>query len=241
METVRRCLRERRYSRRTEEAYVHWIRRFILANDRRHPRDLAEDEVRRFLSGLAVESQVAPSTQNQALAALTFLYDRVLDRPLTRIEGITPAKRSARVPTVLSQGEVRSILSHLDDPVRLAAVLMYGGGLRLMECLRLRTKDVDLDRAVIVVRNGKGGKDRRVPLANSCSAPLRRHLRERQKVFRRDQKIGIRTTELSEALTRKYPSAEREWSWQYVFAATRTFRDAAGVLRRHHLHETLVQ
>src|SRR6185437_7620014 len=136
-EVVRARLRERRYSRRTEEAYVHWIRRFILANGRRHPRELAEDDVRRFLSALAVEHRVAVSTQNQALAAITFLYDRVLDRPLTRIEGIHPARRSRRVPVVLSVAEVREILRHLPEPARLCAAIMYGSGLRLLECLTL--------------------------------------------------------------------------------------------------------
>jgi site-specific recombinase XerD len=138
LETVRRCLRERRYSRRTEEAYVHWIKRYVLFNDRRHPRDPGEDEVRAFLSSLAVHERVAASTQNQALAAVTFLYDRVLERPLTRIEGIQPARRSRRVPVVLSQREVRALLAKLDDPVRLCAALMYGSGLRLLECMTLR-------------------------------------------------------------------------------------------------------
>lgn len=241
MEIVRRKLRERRYSRRTEEAYVHWIRRYIVFHDRRHPGDLGEAHVKSFLSHLAIEGHVAASTQNQALAALTFLYATVLDRPLTRIDGITPAHRPARVPTVLSQQEVRAIFARLDGPVHLCASLMYGGGLRLMECMRLRIKDVDLDRRELVVRRGKGGKDRRVPLAESTLPALRKHLRAREAQFRRDQKAGVHTTDLPDALARKYPNAEREWGWQYVFAATRLFTDAAGVRRRHHLHETVVQ
>jgi integron integrase len=241
MEMVRRRLRARRYSRRTEQAYVHWIRRYIVFHGRRHPGDLGEPEVESFLSELAVAGHVAASTQNQALAALTFLYTSVLDRPLARIEGITPARSHVRVPTVLSQAEVRSILGRLDEPAHLCASLMYGGGLRLMECMRLRIKDVDLDRCEIVVRSGKGGKDRRVPLAESCLPSLRKHLRARQSAFRRDERHKIHTTELPDALARKYPNAEREWSWQYVFAATRVFVDATGVRRRHHLHETVVQ
>jgi len=241
MEVVRRKLRERRYSRRTEEAYAHWIRRYIVHHGRRHPRELAEAEVRDFLSHLAIEGHVSASTQNQALAALTFLYDAVLDRPLTRIEGIAPARRAVRVPTVLSQREVRAILDRLDDPVRLCAALMYGGGLRLLECARLRVKDVDLDRREITIRGGKGGKDRRVPLAETCLPSLRRHLRERGTQFRQDQRQRIRTTEISPALARKYPNAESEWPWQFVFAANRTFVDPAGQRRRHHLHETKIQ
>src|SRR5215208_4639313 len=166
MEIIRRRLRERRYSRRTEEAYVHWIRRYIVYTGRRHPREFGELEVRQFLSRLAVEERVAASTQNQALSAITFLYDRVLERPLTRIEGIQPAIRSRRVPVVLSREEVRAILARLNDPTRLCAALMYGSGLRLLECLTLRVKDIDLDRRQIVVRDGKGRKDRRTPLAD---------------------------------------------------------------------------
>jgi site-specific recombinase XerD len=201
MEIVRRTLRERRYSRRTEEAYVHWIRRYIVYNDRRHPRDLAEPEVKRFLSALAVEEGVAASTQNQALAALTFLYDRA----------------------------------------RLCAALMYGSGLRLRECLTLRVKDVDLERREIVVRDGKGGKDRRTPLADRCVAPLQRVLEEERARAQKDRRIDVRTTELSPSLTRKYPNVETEYRWRYIFAATRIFTDSSGVRRRHHFHESAVQ
>ena len=241
LETVRRCLRERRYSRRTEEAYVHWIRRYVLFNDRRHPRDLGEDEVRAFLSSLAVHERVAASTQNQALAAMTFLYDRVLERPLTRIEGIQPARRSRHVPVVLSQREVRALLAKLDDPIRLCAALMYGSGLRVRECMTLRVKDIDFDRREIVVRDGKGEKDRRTPLPDRCSTPLAALLKREQQTFRRDRRAGIRTTGLSPALLKKYPGADLDWSWRYVFTATRTLIDSHGARRRHHLHESAVQ
>jgi integron integrase len=241
MEVVRRKMREVRYSRRTEDAYAYWIRRYIRHHELRHPRELGESEVRSFLSHLAVEERVAASTQNQALAALTFLYGRVLERPLTRIDGIAPARRSKRVPTVLSRAEIRAILGVLDDPVRLAVALMYGSGLRLMECVCIRMKDIDVDRREITVRGGKGNKDRRTPLAESCVAPLKGMLKERERAYRRDEKARVRTTGIDPALARKYSNADRSWRWQYLFAATRTFVDARGVRRRHHLHESMVQ
>jgi integron integrase len=241
MEIVRRKLRERRYSPRTETTYAMWIRRFIEFHDRQHPRDLAERDVARFLSHLAVEAAVAASTQNQALAALLFLYAHVIERPLARMDDIAPAKRSVRVPTVLSQREIRAILAELDEPVRTVAALMYGGGLRLMECVRLRIKDIDVDRCELVVRGGKGDKDRRVPLAESCVPSVKRLMREREATFRRDRKADIRPTGIAPSLLRKYPTADCELRWQYLFAAARTFADANGVRRRHHLHESLVQ
>lgn len=220
---------------------MFWIRRYVLFNERRHPRDLGETEVRNFLSALAVDEHVAASTQNQALAALTFLYDRVLDRPLTRIDGIAPAHHHRRVPVVLSQRELRAILAQLDDPAKTAAELMYGSGLRLIECVRLRVKDIDIDRYEIVVRFGKGGKDRRVPLAESSVPAVKRLLNERRTQFRADERARVSTTELPDALTRKYPNAAREWPWQFLFAATRTTMDANHTRLRHHLHETLIQ
>jgi len=241
METVRRALRERRYSTRTEGAYVHWIRRFILANDRRHPADLGEVDVARFLSALALEGQVAASTQNQALAALNFLYAHVLRRPLARVEGVSPARRARRVPVVLSLAELRAILRHLAPPQDLCAALMYGSGLRVSECLRMRVKDVDLERREIVVRAGKGDKDRRAPLAQRCVQPLRALIQREQGRFARDRRDGIGTTGLGEALRRKYPGVETDWRWQYLFAAARTFSTPDGRRFRHHLHETAMQ
>jgi site-specific recombinase XerD len=173
MEIVRRILRERRYSARTERAYVQWIRRYIVANDRRHPSDLGASDVARFLSSLALEAGVAASTQNQALAALTFLYSRVLRQPLERVDGVVPARRPRRLPVVLSLSELRAIVRYLSPPYDLCVALMYGSGLRVTECVRLRVKDVDLERREIVVRSGKGDKDRRVPLAGRCVQPLR--------------------------------------------------------------------
>ena len=200
LELVRARLRERRYSRRTEQAYVAWVRRYVLFHDRRHPRDLGAQQVREFLSALALRDQVSAATQDQALAALTFLYDRVLGIPLRRVDGITPARRGRRVPVVLSQQEVRAILARLRDPARLCAQLMYGSGLRVVECVTLRVKDVDFDRREIVVRGGKGGKDRRTPLAQTVMLPLRRWLCDGERAFHRDRKADIRCTGFSEAL-----------------------------------------
>jgi integron integrase len=241
LELVRRALRSRRYSVRTEASYVYWIRKFILYHGRRHPRDMGAQEVGEFLSHLAIGRGVAASTQNQALAALLFLYDKVLSTPLERIEGIAPAPMSRHVPIVLSPREIRAIMSSMRDPYRLCVALMYGGGLRLTECITLRVKDADMDRREIVVRSGKGGKDRRVPLAESCVPDLEAWLRRAQVRYAADVRAGTRTTGITAALERKYPGASMEWRWRYVFPATRTFVDRNSVQRRHHLHESAVQ
>ncbi|MGI8499349.1 MAG: integron integrase [Gemmatimonadaceae bacterium] len=241
MELVRLRLRERRYAPRTVEAYVFWIRRFILHHGRRHPRELSADAVRAFLSHLATVDRVAASTQNQALAALTFLYDAVLRQPLERIDGIAPARRSRRVPVVLSQREVRALLGRMRDPSRLCATLMYGSGLRILECLSLRVKDIDLDRHEIVVRGGKGGKDRRTPLPDRSVGPLREWLAERERAHRADRRADVRVTGLGDSLERKLHTAAVDYSWSYVFPASRAFVDEQGVRRRHHLHESAVQ
>jgi integron integrase len=238
---LRQRMREQRYSSRTIESYLFWIKRYILFHDRRHPRDLGESEVSRYLSHLATDRGVAASTQNQALAALTFLYEAVLRRPLSRVEGITPAHRSRRLPVVLSQREVRALIAHLPSRLRLCGMLMYGSGLRVSECVSIRVKDVDLDRLEVVVRAGKGDKDRRTPLAERCVAPVRRWLDEQRALYRADQRSAVSVTGLGDALERKYPGAAREWVWRYLFPASRTFRDAGGVRRRHHLHESLLQ
>lgn len=202
---------------------------------------MGEEEVRAYLTHLAVEQHVAASTQNQALAALTFLYEGVLERKLTRIDGIAPARRPRRLPVVPAASEVRQLLAQLREPVRLCGMLMYGSGLRLHECLTLRVKDIDFDNGVITLHGGKGDKDRRVPLPRSCVGPLRRHLAARREVHRRDVEAGTWTTGLAEALCRKYPAAPTEWGWAYLFAAQRTFVDATGRRRRHHLHDTVLQ
>lgn len=241
MEIVRQRLRERRYSVRTETAYVFWIRRFIVENGRRHPSDLGEAEVARFLSSLALKDQVAASTQNQAMAALLFLYAHVIGRPLARVDGIVPAHRPRHVPIVLSRDELRSILRHLREPHDLCASLMYGSGLRLTECLRLRVKDVDLERRELVVRDGKGGKDRRTPLAQRCAGPLHAWIERQRPRFARDRRAHVFTTGVSDALRRKLPGVDDDWRWQYVFAARRTAVQRGGRRVRHHLDPSALQ
>jgi integron integrase len=229
MEVVRRRLRERRYSRPTEEAYVHWIRRFIVFNHRRHPRDVGEREVAAFLSMLAVTEQVARSTQNQARCALLFLYQHVLACPLSAIEDVAPAPQHTRAPVVLTPDEVRAILVRLPPRLRLAALLMYGGGLRVLECMTLRIKDIDIKRREIIVRDGKGRMDRRAPLADASVAPLEKHLAAVFAIYQQD-------------VRRKYPMADMEWTWAYVFPAARRGRNRAeGTMRRHHLDVSVLQ
>ena len=241
MEIVRRAMRERRYSRRTEEAYVGWIRRFIIFSGRRHPADLDETDVRAFLSDLAVRLRVSASTQNQAAAAIQFLYSGVLRRALGPFEGIVPARAPRRLPVVLSASEVRSVIERLRGADRLVVSLLYGSGLRILECVSLRVKDVDIERREITVRGGKGDKDRRVPLADSAVADVKRALRAGHTVWLNDRRRGVRVTGIEGALSRKLPGADSEWAWFYLFPATRTFVDPLGVLRRHHLHESQVQ
>ena len=241
MEIVRRRLHEKRYSPRTQASYTDWIRRFIYFHDRRDPRDMGAEEVRAFLSDLAVRLEVSASTQNQARAALRFLYDEAIRRPLPFVAGTEPARKPKRVPVVLSQREVKLLLRVLEPPERLCAALMYGSGLRLLECLALRVKDVDFDRRELIVRNGKGGKDRRVPLAESCVGMLRRQMKDAWNVHRADLRNGVDGTGLEPALVRKFPRAPSDWQWQRVFPATRTYVDAAGKRCRHHMHESAVQ
>jgi integron integrase len=241
MEVVRRALAERRYSQRTQEAYVGWILRFINFHGRRHPKDLDEADVASFLSHLAVDAKVSASTQNQALAAMTFLYRSVLRRPLRKTMDIVPATRPRRLPVVLSPTEIRAVLSSLEEPDRTIVALLYGSGLRILECVSLRVKDVDLERREIIVRAGKGDKDRRTPLAESSIPELRRMLRSAYEVWKKDRANSVRVTGIGPALATKLPDAERDWSWFYVFPAARTFIDEEGVRRRHHRHETQVQ
>jgi integron integrase len=241
MERVRVVLAERRFSPRTCEAYLGWIRAYIEFHGRRHPADLSEAEVGSYLSHLAVEKRVAASTQNQALSALKFLYGNVLRQPLGAMMEITPAKRPVLLPVVLSPGEVRAVLERLRDPDRVIVSLLYGSGLRILECVSLRVKDIDVERREILVRAGKGDKDRRVPLARSAVNDVRRILRLSAQVWRSDVRNSVRATGIEGALARKLPNADRDWSWFYVFPATRIFVDAAGVRRRHHIHETKIQ
>ena len=226
---------------RTERAYVGWIRRFIRYHGMRHPRELSEREVSEFLTYLAAERGVAASTQTQALCALLFLYDAVLERPLARLQDLTWARPHSRVPVVLTPGEVHGVLRELRGKSRLVATLLYGSGLRLLECLRLRVKDVDFARHEIRVRDTKGGRARVTVLPALVEAPLRAHLDEVRRGYERDLEQGIEV-ELPGALAVKYPGAGREWAWWWVFPATRHYVDRrTGERRRHHLHESAVQ
>jgi len=235
-------LRVRHYSRRTEDAYVHWIRRYIEFHGRRHPRKLDESDVNRFLTSLAVKEHVAASTQNQALSAILFLYEHVLEQPLDRIKGVVRARRPKRLPVVLTVDEVSRVMAHLSGDKWLIAMLLYGGGLRLLEALRLRVKDLDFERGEITVREGKGDKDRVTMLPQAVSPPLQEHLRAVQRIHEQDVAGGYGRVELPHALARKYPSANREWAWQFVFPQERRWRNnKTGEQGRHHVHESLVQ
>lgn len=242
LEQLRTELRVRHRSRRTEEAYADWVRRFILFHGKRHPSELGPDAVTAFLNHLAVEGEVTSSTQNQALNALVFLYRHVLEQDLSQLHGLIRARGPRRLPVVLSQAETRVVLAELRGVERLVASLLYGSGLRLMEALALRVKDIDFARREIRVRRGKGDKDRVTPLPDACARPLLNHLREVRALHERDLSEGFGAVALPDALGRKYPNAAREWPWQWVFPATRRYRDVrAQTERRHHLHETVLQ
>ena len=242
LDRVRDVCRYRHYSIRTEEAYANWIKRYILFFDKRHPEELGEEEVRAFLTHLAVKGKVAASTQNQALNALLFLYDAVLHTPLGWIKNVERAKRPERLPVVLTREEAQAILAQLTGTYRLMADLLYGSGLRLMDCVRLRVKDIDFNYHQIVVRDGKGEKDRVTVLPKSLEEPLRLHLARVKTLHQQDLAEGFGTVYLPYALERKYPNAHREWAWQYVFPAAKRSRDPrSGKVQRHHAAETLLQ
>ena len=242
LDRVRATLRTRHYSPRTEEAYVAWMRRYIFFHGKRHPAEMGAPEITRFLSSLAVDGKVAASTQNQALSALLFLYREVLELDLPWLDGIVRAKRPQRLPVVLTRDEVRAVLQPLKGVPRLMAYLLYGAGLRLLECCQLRVQDLDFGANQIVVRSGKGDKDRATMLPAAVKADLAQHLGSVQKQHQRDLARGAGWVELPTALNRKYPNAGREWAWQWVFPATRFYVDrVTGQRRRHHLHESVLQ
>lgn len=243
LDQVRAAIRTRHYSVRTEQAYVHWIKRFIIHHGKRHPLDMGAAEVEAFLSALAVDRQVSASTQNQALAALLFLYREVLDRDLPWLDGITRAKPSKHLPTVLTQAETAALLRNLPtDTNGLVVRLLYGTGMRLLEGLRLRIKDLDLHARAITIRDGKGGKDRITMLPESLDTALRDHLAVRRRWHDIDLSAGRADVELPDALRRKYPRAPLEWAWQYLFAAPGYSTDPrSGAVRRHHWCERNIQ
>jgi integron integrase len=241
LDQMRDAVRRRHYSYRTEETYVHWIKRFIYFHGKRHPEGMGEAEVTAFLNHLARDRSVASATQNQALAAVLFLYREVLGRPLGWLEDVEWAKRPTRVPSVLTVSEVQRLLSRLDGTKWLMASLLYGGGLRLRECLKLRVKDVDFEYRQIVVRDGKGAKDRVTVLPAAVVEPLQTHLSRVKLLHENDVAAGYGDVELPDALARKYPRASYEWSWKFVFPSHRLSKDPrTGVVRRHHVYENYV-
>ena len=242
LDRVREALRLRHYSYRTEQQYVGWIRRFVIFNDRRHPAQLEGSDVEAFLTHLAVDRRVSAATQAQALAAILFLYKHVLNVDLPWLAGVVRATRPKRLPVVLSRQEVRQVLGRLQGPYWLIASLLYGSGLRLMEALRLRVKDVNLEQRLIVVRDGKGLKDRITILPDTLLEPVRRQLEDVQEQHRSAMSLGFAGVELPFALARKYPRAHLELGWQYVFPAKRPSRNPrTGTWRRHHIYEDSLQ
>jgi len=242
LDQVRDVLRLKHYSIRTEESYVDWIKRFILFHNKRHPQDMGRAEVEAFLTHLAVRGNVAASTQNQALSALLFLYREVLkiefDAPLDAVR----AKKPARLPVVLTRAETQQVIEGMTGVFQLMAKLLYGSGLRLMECVRLRVKDIDFERREITVRDAKGGHERVTMLPASLVAPLQEHLKRVKLLHEQDLTAGLGQVYLPYALDRKFPNASREWGWQYVFPSDRLSTDPrSGLKRRHHVDESNLQ
>lgn len=242
LQRTKRLLRAKHYSHRTEKAYLGWIRRFILFHGKRHPAHMGREEIEVYLSHLATKRKVAASTQNQALSAILFLFRTVLEKPGDyRIDAVR-ARRSKRVPTVLSQEEVRRVLGSLTGTHSLMARLLYGGGLRSSECARLRVKDIDFSLHQVVVRDGKGSKDRLTILPESIMPELEDHLRRIRLTHQHDLSQGYGATTLPYSLARKYPGADREWIWQYVFPSRRLTPDkTSNTLRRHHMSTSGLQ
>jgi integron integrase len=242
LDQVRAVIRVKHFSLNTERAYVGWIKRFILFHHKQHPMEMAEPEIRQFISHLAVDAKISASTQTVALSALLFLYREVLKRDLQYIENIERAKRSHKLPVVFTRKEVAAVLARLEGTQLLIASLLYGSGLRLMEALRLRVKDIDFERGEIVVHQGKGGKDRVTMLPISARDDLQVQLRRVRALHQADLKAGFGRVELPFALARKYPSAAWEWGWQYVFPSLKLSRDPrSDVVRRHHVYPDHIQ
>jgi integron integrase len=242
MERMSLALRARHYSLRTEQAYAQWVRRFIFFHKLRHPAGMGEPEINAFLTHLAVDAKVSSSTQNQALSAILFLYRHILGREVGQIGDVIRAQRPRRLPVVMNRDEVKTVISYLYGEKKIIATLLYGAGLRLMECLRLRVQDIDFGKNQITVRNGKGDKDRVTMLPQSVKPMLAEHLRRVKHIHEKDLTDGWGMVELPEALGRKYPRAPRLWEWQWVFPQERRWKNPRTRLEgRHHIDESLVQ
>jgi integron integrase len=242
LDLLREALRSRHYSRRTEATYCNWVKRFIFFHHVRHPAEMAEAEINAFLTHLAVKERVSASTQNQALSALLFLYRRVLGREIGDLGEVIRARKPKRVPVVMTREEVKAVLNQLTGDKRLMASLMYGTGLRLMECLRLRVQDVDFSRNEITIRDGKGAKDRITMLPESLRKPLQEHLREVRTIHEKDLAGGWGRVPMPNALDRKYPNAPADWRWHWVFPQENRWKNPqTGEQGRHHVDESLVQ
>ncbi|HEX8143892.1 MAG TPA: integron integrase [Pyrinomonadaceae bacterium] len=242
LDLVRDRIRTLHYSIRTEEAYIKWIREFIVFNGKRHPLEMGAAQIRGFLCYLARERNISASTQNQALSALLFLYREVLDKPIDRVDDIERAKKAQRLPVVFTREEAKAVLNHIRGEMWLMASLLYGSGLRLMECVRLRVKDIDFSQSQIIVREGKGNKDRITMLPGSLVNPLQKQVERVKAIHEMDVREGFGRVYLPLALARKYPHANREWYWQYVFPASkRSIDPRSGQIQRHHIAETALQ
>lgn len=242
LDQMRESMRVRHYARRTEDTYCHWVKRYIYFHAVRHPKDMAEPEINAFLTYLAVKEKVSASTQNQALSALLYLYRHVLDRDVGDLGEVIRARKPKRLPVVLTVAEVKKIIDCMDGDKKLMVILMYGSGLRLMECLRLRVQDLDFSSQEVLVRDGKGGKDRRTMLPVSIVVPLQEHLVKVQEQHNKDLQTGWGRVPLPGALDRKYPKAAWEWRWQWVFPQQQRWKNnKTGEEGRHHMHETILQ
>src|SRR6266545_2180465 len=242
LDQVRDHLRLKHYSYRTEETYVSWIKRFILFHGKRHPRDMGAPEIETFITHLAVERNVAVTTQNQALSAILFLYKYVLKKEVETPPSLVRPGRPKRLPTVLTSAEVDQVISQMHGVSKTMTKLLYGSGLRLMECMRLRVKDIDFENRQLIVRDGKGENDRATVLPDRVVAELKRHLEDVRALHEKDLREGYGETDLPYALHVKYPNASREWIWQYIFPASQRSTDPqTGTVRRHHLDESVLQ
>lgn len=242
LDQVGNVIRVKHYSIRTEQSYVQWIRRYILFHNKKHPKDMGEKEINAFLKHLAVNRNVSASTQTQALSAILFLYKEVLGQEIGFIENIYRAKKPKRIPVVFTRDEIRAVMKHLKGEKWTMANLIYGSGLRLMECLRLRVKDVDFSYNQILVRDGKGHQDRITMLPETIKHPLKKHLENVWRTHQKDLKEGYGSVYLPYVLSRKYRTADREWGWQYVFPSRKRSVDPrSGKIRRHHLNQQVLQ